>query len=186
MYQSLKSDTLPSTPTGPVLRPVNDGDQRYDRRVAPTSSLASITPLLVLSWIRRYWFIALGIAFLGTIAGLAAAILIPPRYTSYSDILLDPNDLHLLEDDLYSRAASGESQIIEVESRMRILTSSSVLGRVVDTLGLASDPEFVPPGDAVGSDARIAALRALGDRVKASREDRSYIVTASVWGHTPE
>ncbi|SFD44007.1 Uncharacterized protein involved in exopolysaccharide biosynthesis [Devosia psychrophila] len=186
MYQSLKSDTLPSTPTGPALRPVNDGDQRYDRRAAPTSGLASITPLLVLGWIRRYWFIALGVAFLGTVAGLAAAILIPPRYTSSSDILLDPNDLHLLEDDIYSRAATGESQIIEVESRMRILTSASVLGRVVDTLGLASDPEFVEPGAAVGADARIAALRALGDRVKASREERSYIVTASAWGHTPE
>ncbi|HWV21476.1 MAG TPA: GumC family protein, partial [Devosia sp.] len=135
---------------------------------------------------RRFWLVVAVLAVLGALAGYAAGTLIPPRYTSYSDILLDPNDLQLVADDLYSRAASGEAQLIDVESKMRILTSISVLGRVVDQLELASDPEFADAAIGPGADSRIAAVRTLGERIRVSREERSYVVTASVWANTPE
>ncbi|KRA95531.1 hypothetical protein ASD83_17890 [Devosia sp. Root685] len=143
---------------------------------------------MIIGWIRRFWLVVAVLAGLGALAGYAAGTLIPPRYTSYSDILLDPNDLQLVADDLYTRVASGEAQLIDVESKMRILTSISVLGRVVDQLDLAGDPEFTDADAAFepGADARIAAVRTLGERVRVSREERSYVVTASIWAHTPE
>ncbi|KKB78411.1 hypothetical protein VW35_11495 [Devosia soli] len=149
--------------------------------------MAGITPVIILGWVRRFWLIALALAVLGALAGFAAGTLIPPRYTSYSDILLDPNNLQLVDDDVYGRSATAEAQVIDVESKMRILTSISVLGRVVDQLNLVNDPDILGPGDvAPGGDARIAAILALGDRVRVSREERSYVVTASVWARTPE
>lgn len=189
MYQSLKPDAAAPQPSAAPLRAV---ERRQATVAAParpaTSLIGGITPFMIIGWVRRFWLIVALFAVLGALAGVAAGTLIPPRYTSYSDILLDPNDLQLVADDLYTRVAQGEAQLIDVESKMRILTSISVLGRVVDQLGLASDPEFTDPDAAMepGTDSRIAAIRTLSDRVRVSREERSYVVTASVWAQTPE
>lgn len=197
MYQPLKSDAVAPAPPRAPRRPIGQRPVRAEppvraetpvRPAAPAVGLATITPLMVLGWVRRFWLVAVLVAILGGVAGYAAGMLIPPRYTSYSDILLDPNDLQLVADDLYSRAAQGEAQLIDVESKMRILSSISVLGRVVDQLGLAENPDFTgnAANSAPGTDNRIAAIRTLGDRVRVSREERSYVVTASVWARTPE
>lgn len=195
MYQPLKTAAVAPAPAGVPLRPVGHGLVRPGLAAPPPATpstpnrtpqaiFASITPLVVIGWVRRFWFIAVVLALLGGLLGFAAGTILPPRYTSYSDILLDPNDLQLVADDLYSRAAQGEAQLIDVESKMRILSSISVLGRVVDQLNLTQDPDFADPTGA--GDTRLAAIRTLSDRVRVSREERSYVVTASVWGRTPE
>ena len=188
MYQSLKPDAAAPQPSAAPLRAVERGPVTVASARPAPSVLASITPFMIIGWVRRFWLVVVALAILGALAGVAAGTLIPPRYTSYSDILLDPNDLQLVADDLYTRVAQGEAQLIDVESKMRILTSISVLGRVVDQLDLASDAEFADADSAAepGADNRIAAIRTLGDRVRVSREERSYVVTASVWANTPE
>ncbi|PXA96899.1 lipopolysaccharide biosynthesis protein [Nostoc sp. 3335mG] len=189
MYQSRKSDAQPAASNGAAtLRAVGGGVHVAPERRGPAGPglFASITPLFVIGWLRRFWYLVPVLALLGAFAGYAAGTLIPPRYTSYSDILLDPNNLQLVADDLYSRAAQGEAQLIDVESKMRIITSISVLGRVVDELGLADDPDLLADETSPGADRRIAAIMALGDRIRVSREERSYVVTASVWAHSPE
>ncbi|MGV3573893.1 MAG: GumC family protein [Devosia sp.] len=188
MYQSLKPDAAAPQPSAAPLRAVERGPVTVASARPAPSVLASITPFMIIGWVRRFWLAVVALAILGALAGVAAGTLIPPRYTSYSDILLDPNDLQLVADDLYTRVAQGEAQLIDVESKMRILTSISVLGRVVDQLDLASDAEFADADSAAepGADNRIAAIRTLGDRVRVSREERSYVVTASVWANTPE
>jgi polysaccharide biosynthesis transport protein len=196
MYQPLKTDAAAPPPGTATVRTVTfgtsyDGPERRQAHPAPPplqrNWLATITPILILGWVRRYWLVVLCCAVLGAVGGYAAGNLIKPRYTSYSDILLDPNNLQLVDDDLYGRGATAEAQVIDVESKMRILNSISVLGRVVDQLNLVDDPDLLGPGDvAPGGDRRIAAILALGDRVRVSREERSYVVTASVWASTPE
>lgn len=190
MYQPLKSDAVPPAPGSLSRRPIGQRPVRTEplvRPKPPQAILATITPIIVIGWVRRFWFVALALAILGGAVGFLAGNIIPPRYTSYSDILLDPNDLQLVADDLYSRNLPGDAQLIDVESKMRILSSISVLGRVVDELNLAEDPDFADPADAsaAGSDNRLAAIRTLADRVRVSREERSYVVTASVWARTP-
>ncbi|RYE55752.1 MAG: hypothetical protein EOP20_09850, partial [Hyphomicrobiales bacterium] len=193
MYQQLKSDAAAPQPSAAPLRAVErgaayGGPDRRQPVAPPRNLLASITPIIILGWVRRFWLIAVILAVLGGLAGYAAGNLIPPRYTSYSDILLDPNNLELVADDLYTRSAQGEAQLIDVESKMRILTSVSVLGRVVDQFNLIADPEFADPAatPAPGFDPRIAAILELADRVRVSREERSYVVTTSVWANTAE
>lgn len=187
MYQPLKTDAVPPAPGSLSRRPIGQRPLRTEPLVhpkPPQAILATITPIIVIGWVRRFWFVAVALAILGGAVGFLAGNIIPPRYTSYSDILLDPNDLQLVADDLYSRNLPGDAQLIDVESKMRILSSISVLGRVVDELNLAEDPDFADPADA-GSDNRLAAIRTLADRVRVSREERSYVVTASVWARTP-
>lgn len=195
MYQPLKSDAAAPQPSAAPLRAVERRSVAAGiaaappKRPAPPQGLiGTITPIMVVDWVRRFWLVVAVLAVLGALVGLGAGTLIPPRYTSYSDILLDPNDLQLVADDLYARVAQGEAQLIDVESKMRILTSISVLGRVVDQLDLTTDPDIMDGSGALadGGDNRIAAIRALGERVRVSREERSYVVTVSVWAHRPE
>lgn len=192
MYQPLKPDAAAPQPSAAPLRaverrPVAAGAASVapKRPALSPGLIGTVTPIMVIDWVRRFWLVAAILAVLGGLVGLAAGTLIPPRYTSYSDILLDPNDLQLVADDLYTRVAQGEAQLIDVESKMRILTSISVLGRVVDQLDLGTDPDIMDADGAQG-DRRVAAIRALGERVRVSREERSYVVTVSVWAHTPE
>ena len=188
MYQSLKPDAAAPQPSAVPLRAVEGAPAATAPKRPGPNPLAGITPFMIIGWVRRFWIVVVVLAVLGALAGYAAGTLIPPRYTSYSDILLDPNDLQLVADDLYTRVAQGEAQLIDVESKMRILSSISVLGRAVDQLDLTQDPEFVDADNASASadDKRIAAVRTLGDRVRVSREERSYVVTTSVWANTPE
>ena len=165
--------------------------------VAQPAAAPSITVAVVLSWLRRFWYVAVVLAVLGALAGLAAGTLIKPRYTSYSDLMLDPTNLQVVADDLYAQNIQGEAQLLYVESKMRMLTSTNVLVRVVKALGLENnsdlmEPEFpflanlLPTERAAASDPVMDAVRALGERVRVRREERSYVVTASVWARTPQ
>lgn len=198
MYQPLRTDGLVS--------PANDGEGRgvpvgaYSgperRRGAPTSPFSAITPLMVFGWVRRMWMLVATLALLGAFVGLGAGTLIKPRFTSYSDIMLDPSSLQVIADDLYARNLQSDAQLLDVESKMRVLTSANVLARVVADLGLENDADLLEPEipllDALRSSGRasednaIAAMRALAERIRVRRGERSYVVTASVWARTPE
>ncbi len=175
-----------------------DGPERRTpvARQVTEPAAPSITLTLVLTWLRRYWYVAALLAVLGALAGLAAGTLIKPRFTSYSDVLVDPSNLQVLADDIYTNSAQGDAQLLDVESKMRVLSSTNVLTRVVKSLNLESSDDLLEPEipflanlfthDASKQDTFAAAIRALGERVKVRREERSYVVTASVWAHTPE
>jgi uncharacterized protein involved in exopolysaccharide biosynthesis len=152
-----------------------------------------IDTLRVTGWLRAgVWWVVIFVV-LGAVAGLAFGTLSKPRFTVTADLLIDPSKLQLVTDDLFSQSSQSEAQLMDVESKLRVLTSGHVLQRVVDTLNLAADPEFVePPGPfnldfLFGSshgptgEPSLVALRALDERVKARREERSYLVVLSVW-----
>jgi succinoglycan biosynthesis transport protein ExoP len=145
-------------------------------------------------WLNaRFWLIVLA-AGLGGLGGFAFVSLVKPAFTVTTEVLVDPSNLKVISDDLYTESQQRDTQVLDVESKLRILTSGNVLARVVADLKLDQDPEFV--GDQDGFrltklpglasppekvDPALAALRALDKRVKASREERSFIVTVSVW-----
>lgn len=195
MYQSRQNEVRasvssrlhPSVET--IIRP---GDGAAAGRLAGTA-LPLITPQALLRWVLRFWYLAVAVTVLGALAGIAAGTLIKPRFTSYSDILLDPSTLQVMADDLYARNIQSDAQLLEVESKMRVLTSTSVLTRVVQELGLENNPDLMEPefpvlaSSPTGSvDPLAAAVRALSERVRVRREERSYVVTASAWARSPE
>lgn len=200
MYQPLQSPSRTAPANSPHLhalgaRGYGAPEQRQEPAMA-VGLLESLTPAVLLSWLARFWLGIVVAAMIGAVVGLGAGTLIKPRYTSYSDILLDPISLRIVADDLYTSNIQGDAQLLEVESRMRLLGSANVLGRVVRELGLDTDPDLMDPefpllanifpSDGVSEDGATAAMRALSERVRVRREERSYIVTASVWARTPE
>lgn len=169
--------------------------QFVDRRAPPVSSWQPQIDRLV-GWLRRRIVLIIAITVIGAAAGFAFGTLTPARYTSSSDILVDPAKLQVVANDIYDPGAAREAQLLDAEGKLRILTSGNVLRRVVDDLQLQNDPEFVPPpsaplfsfgsGPARAVDDKLVAQRNLFEHVRAHREERSFIVSLSVWSLQPE
>ena len=82
---------------------------------------------------------------IGAVAGGAYAMLAKPKYVVSSDILIDPAKLQVVANDLYSDPGQVDGQVLNAGTKLRVLTSRSVLADVVDQLDLVHDTEFYDP-----------------------------------------
>jgi Chain length determinant protein len=90
-------------------------------------------------------------------------LIVPHRYTATTQILIDPTDLHAVGNELTPTNQANDATVLQVESQVRVLTSDSVLQRVVKAEALDKDAEFA--GQAAGD--QIARL--VGSRHRARR-----------------
>ncbi|MGE8125775.1 GumC family protein [Methylobacterium sp. NPDC080182] len=156
--------------------------------------------------LRRLWrgsgFIVLGGLFMVAVA-VALLGLIPPRYTSSIQILVDPSDLRVVENDVNARQPQADSGVSIAESQVRVIQSDSVLRRVITKLHLDQDDEFVlPDGNnptltwikgALGMlpppasrDPVFTALDTLQNRLTVRRAERTFVIDVSVQSRDPE
>lgn len=145
------------------------------------------------TWLRRGVALSAILAAIGAAAGGAYAVLTPPKYNVATDILIDPTNLQIVNDDLFQQPGAIDSALLNAGSKQRVLTSGNVLARVVEDLDLANDPEFYDPapggfslsalfgggGKAVG-DPKVAAQAALDARVSSKPDDKSFVTTLTV------
>ncbi|MFD1330075.1 GumC family protein [Mycoplana ramosa] len=134
-------------------------------------------------WLLSYKLVIIAAAVFGVLLGAAFILTVPPRYSSSAELLVEPTDLNLVADDIFVQSLQRDSQLLAVESKLRLLTSGNVLARVVKDLDLVNDPEFVGPGS---KNPLRDALGALEKRVTASRDTRSFLVSLSAWSRQPE
>ncbi|MBE0692025.1 MAG: GumC family protein, partial [Aquamicrobium sp.] len=148
------------------------------------------------TWLRDGILLIVAAVAMCVAAALVYAFVATPRYTVYTDIVVDPSNLNVVSDDVFTTNPQRDAQLLEVESKLRVLTSRNVLARVIETLRLTEDPEFVKPDPLAfvkalfgraesDGDNRIAAMRALSERVEARREERSFVVVLKVWSEEP-
>ncbi|MGT2486951.1 GumC family protein [Methylobacterium oryzae CBMB20] len=156
--------------------------------------------------LRRLWrgsgFIVLGGLFMVAVA-VALLGLIPPRYTSSIQVLVDPSDLRVVENDVNARQPQADSGVSIAESQVRVIQSDSVLRRVIAKLHLDQDDEFVLPDSnnptltwikgALGMlpppasrDPVITALDTLQNRLTVRRAERTFVIDVSVQSRDPE
>lgn len=135
--------------------------------------------------LRRRAFFIVGATVVGLALGMAAYLASPPRYDATAILLIDPRQQNVLSSE---SVLSGFGQdAAAVESQVELITSTAVLGRVVETEGLASDPEFVSGGLIAGllgaqpqaaspeRDAQVA-LSALTRRLRVQRRGLTYVL----------
>lgn len=140
-------------------------------------------------WLRAGLAAALALALVGALAGGAYGLMAKKRYTVATDILINPSNLQVIDNDLYAQSSQVDGQVLSARSKQRVLTSRNVLSRVVDELDLASDPEFAPGGSAVGgtaSDSKLAALARLQEGVRTEADEQSFVTTLFVAAETPD
>jgi uncharacterized protein involved in exopolysaccharide biosynthesis len=150
----------------------------------------------IAGWLLRGWMWMLIAALVGALAGIVVGQLLTPRFTATTEITIAPSNLLVAPNDLYATNIQSDSQILDVESKMRMITSGNVLRQVVDKLNLQSDPEFADKPRIFGLSALFDRnwfepeardlTTVLAKRVTVSRQERSYVVTLSVWASKPE
>ncbi|WP_237684008.1 GumC family protein [Pseudaminobacter soli (ex Zhang et al. 2022)] len=101
-----------------------------------------IDPAVVLRGIVRSRLLILASTVAGALIGVMVALNTPKQYYAAAELLADPRDLNLVERELTQSGISNEATLAIVENQVRILTSGTVISKVIDRLNLAQDPEF--------------------------------------------
>lgn len=97
-----------------------------------------------LQTVRRHWKLVLICIMLAGVAGIAVAILMPPRYAALVQFNVDYRTMQLRQQDaVYSESAVTDGV---VESEVEVLKSEPTALAVITRLKLTDDPEFVPAG----------------------------------------
>lgn len=168
-------------------------------RVAGSAILApdvAITAGKVAGWLLHGWMWIAAAILAGALAAIVIGQFVTPRFTATTDFTIAPSNLQVAPHDLYTTNLQSDSQLLDVESKMRTVSSGNVLRRVVDKLDLNNDPEFADKprlfdiGALLDRHATKPAARdvtgVLARRVSVARQERSYVVTLSVWASEPE
>lgn len=132
-----------------------------------------IDPMKVISGIFNSKLIILGTTIAGALLGAMIALSTPKKYEAFAELLIDPRDLKLADRDLTQTGLPSDATLAIIENQVRVLTSGTVLNKVVDKLNLTNDPEFNGSGGGIGGIGDlIGILRSLLSRKDvASAED---------------
>jgi len=151
------------TRTSPVARPAELVPETPARETVESAGLwrPLIDPMVGLAGITRAKRLILLTTLIGAMLGVLVAMNTPKRYLAQAELLADPRDLNLVGD-LTKNGLNNEGALAIVENQVRVLSSGTVLGKVVDKLNLADDPEFNGQGGGgFGPRAIIATVRNL-------------------------
>ena len=102
-----------------------------------------IDPARVIGGIADLKGLIVATTLLGALLGAGMALTTPKKYEAYAEILVHPRDLKLFDRDLTDESGlPSDATLAIIENQVRVLTSSTVLNKVVEKLNLESDPEF--------------------------------------------
>jgi succinoglycan biosynthesis transport protein ExoP len=105
-----------------------------------TRPLLDASILISAVWRFRMMICAFTVA--GAVLGVIFALMTPHKYYAESRLFVDPREIRVTEEDIRSQQLSTEAMLAITDSQLQILSSTSVLEKVVGDLGLDRDPEF--------------------------------------------
>ncbi|WP_425350610.1 Wzz/FepE/Etk N-terminal domain-containing protein [Mesorhizobium wenxiniae] len=118
----------------------------------------------VVRGIARSKLLIVAMTILGATLGVAIALSTPKKYEATAELIVDPRDLKLTDRDLTQSVVASDATLAIVENQVRVLTSGTVLNKVVDKLNLVNDPEFNGQGsDGLGVMTLIRSILSRND-----------------------
>ena len=125
-----------------------------------------------------------------------AAELLTPGYVATAQIYIDPSAMHGNDVQPIVPGRDSNSFVNYVESQALIAASQLVLDGVVKAQNLDRDPEFSPSAGSSlfgrlmsagrnDEDAAAAAARALGERLRVERPERTFVLDISISSRDP-
>jgi uncharacterized protein involved in exopolysaccharide biosynthesis/Mrp family chromosome partitioning ATPase len=177
-----------------------DQEKPGTRATAPASPSFDLLALFRLLWRRKTTIIAaaLGCAIAAVVIGKSLS----PKFTATAQLYVDPRELQLVDRELTPRAQDVSGLSMVVESQARLITSNSVLFKVIQDTNLDKDPEFGGESRGLltsllglfGIELRFAAapkvdhtiaLDALIRHITIRKTERSFVVDVEVWSYDP-
>jgi uncharacterized protein involved in exopolysaccharide biosynthesis/Mrp family chromosome partitioning ATPase len=142
-----------------------------------------------LGFLRRRFpsLVVLGLVGLGI--GVVLGVMTPNRYSATTQLLIDPRDLRVLQNEISPQSMGSDATTTYLESQARVIASDSIKRKVIDKLDLDKDPDFGGPRGGLGQligldrapvrDARdpvLLALAAMDKQVLVRRGDRTFVI----------
>ncbi|MEC5322804.1 GumC family protein [Aurantimonas sp. A3-2-R12] len=159
-------------------------------------------------YIFRHVWSSKPLIVLTTFLGIALAILLalstPKLYTADTQILVDPRDIKVVQNEVTPNGLPNEATLALIESQIAVVYSNNVLNRVIDEAGLESDPEFngtaetffgsifpnlasfLREDDAQSGRQRLVTVKNLRKAMTVTRDAKSFIINLSVETRDPE
>ena len=167
-----------------------------------------IDPVSVIAGIGRSRKLIAATTLIGAMIGVAVALSTPRKYEAFAELLIDPRDLKLTDRDLMQTGLPNDATLAIVENQVRVLTSGTVLNRVVDRLNLTADSEFngenqggignvfsslralLSSSNGAGGDAgdrrRALAVGNLAETLHVERGGKTFVVSIGATTEEPE
>lgn len=140
-----------------------------------------IDPMQVVRGIARSKLLIVAMTILGAALGVAIALSTPKKYEATAELIVDPRDLKLTDRDLTQSVVASDATLAIVENQVRVLTSGTVLNKVVDKLNLVNDPEFNGQGSGgLGMMTLIRSMLSRNDGPAAGEGRRRALAVANL------
>lgn len=155
---------------------------------APSSvELGDLKRILV-----RRRLLIFGIALLLALAALLYGLFTPALYSSVAEIIIDPQDLQVVNNDVNPSKVPPDGGITQVESQVAVVQSTGVLLRAIAATNLTEDPDFNGQGlvsrllggllgsGSAETDNTAKTLDALRRRLAVKRADKVLVIDVIV------
>ncbi|BCM18837.1 GumC family protein [Mesorhizobium sp. J8] len=134
----------------------------------------------------RRRFLILAVTALLTALTLVYSLLTPALYSSTAQIIIDPQDLQVVTNDVNPSRISPDGGITQVESQVSVAQSNGVLLRAIKATNLTENPDFNGQGGLGGwlgmlfgsgdGDRTAETLDALRRRLAVKRDDKVLVL----------
>ncbi|RWF57351.1 MAG: succinoglycan biosynthesis protein exop [Mesorhizobium sp.] len=189
-----------------AFEPRYAGDEQRSFREDDDGWKPLIDPMQVVRGVARSKLLIVAMTILGATLGVAIALSTPKKYEATAELIVDPRDLKLTDRDLTQSVVASDATLAIVENQVRVLTSGTVLNKVVDKLYLVNDPEFngqrsdglgvmtlirsiLSRNDGPGADQgrrRALAVANLAESLSVERGGKTFVISVSATTQTGE
>src|ERR1700710_623879 len=121
-------------------QPIGQAKSDATRSQPRTSGGFSVLELSRILWRRKVAIAAAGL--ICACAAVAVGKSLTPKFSATAQLYVDPRELQLVDRELTPRAQDVSGLSMVVESQARLITSNTVLLRVIEDTRLDKDPEF--------------------------------------------
>ena len=177
------------------------------RRPEPFGGDSLIDPVYVVQSVWNSKLLIVTCAILGVLIAVAIAMATPKLYTATTQILADPRDIKVVQNEVTPNGLPSEAALALIESQIAVVYSNDVLLKVVREAHLLNDDEFNGRGwslsgaiqDALGLSSpdtpsaegeplnrtELLTLQNLRRAMEVSRETKSFVLNLSVKTQSP-
>ena len=159
-----------------------------------------IDPAYVFRAVRKWRALIAATTILGGVLGIISALNTPHLYYSSAEVLVDPRNFKVIENDLNPDVFLSEASLAIVDSQVSLMRSPLVIERVVKELGLENDAEFngtlhqgalgslfsLISGKSVEKDGAGSAARYLSEHMNVDRGPKTFVVSIGAFAEDPQ
>ena len=207
--QTIESVPSPASPPPRPREPGAGEASPYPAMQAPRDPAGwrpLIDPVKVISGIVNSKLLIASLTVAAALLGVVVALSTPKKYESVAEMLVDPRDLRITDRDITTTGLPSDATLAIVENQVRVLTSGTVLNKVVDELNLTGDPEFNGEaetsllmtlsnwralfargdGDDGGARKRAMTIDNLARSLNVERGGKTFVVSVGVTTESPD